>query len=457
MDKDKFIDYYINENHTQVETAEHFNISRKKVNSLIKEFNCNKDKKIAAKHRKQRSHDSYVSGGQKSSLTQKHSWVNKSQEEKDKWSNLCREAQNKIDKSKQLEKVEKSRNTYNLKSIDEKNFINLKRSNSLKEYWNNLSKNDHIDILNSRLHKTRETCLDKYGLEFPCMRKEARLHGNNSKPNRDFEEFLISNNLNYEREFSLGSYTYDFKVKDVLIEINPSYTHSVTINPFNHKKSIDKFYHYNKTMYAKNNGYRCINIWDWDDITKVIFLLKNEKFIYARKCVIKDVQKMDAIDFINKYHLQNYALDSIRIGLYYNNELVSIMTFGKPRYNKKYEYELIRYCSSVKVIGGAEKLFSYFKKMYLPKSIISYCDYSKFNGNVYNRLGFTFDKCQTSKHWYNIKTKKHIIDSLLRQQGFDRLFKTTYGKGSSNKELMLANGFIEVYDAGQASYTYFYK
>ena len=82
---------------------------------------------------------------------------------------------------------------------------------------------------------------------------------------------------------------------------------------------------------------------------------------------------------------------------------------------------------------------------------------SKFNGNVYEKLGFTaMRKARPSKHWYNIKTKKHIIDSLLRQQGFDRLFKTTYGKGSSNKELMLANGFIEVYDAGQASYTYFY-
>lgn len=30
------------------------------------------------------------------------------------------------------------------------------------------------------------------------------------------------------------------------------------------------------------------------------------------------------------------------------------MTFGKPRYNKNYEYELLRYCSNYSVIGGVE-------------------------------------------------------------------------------------------------------
>jgi len=97
------------------------------------------------------------------------------------------------------------------------------------------------------------------------------------------------------------------------------------------------------------------------------------------------------------------------------------MTFGKPRYNRKYEYELLRYCSSYTVIGGAEKLFSYFLNTYTPKSIISYCDLSKFTGRVYNRLGFILknNKIVPSKHWYNLVTKRHITDNLLRQRGFD--------------------------------------
>ena len=70
-------------------------------------------------------------------------------------------------------------------------------------------------------------------------------------------------------------------------------------------------------------------------------------------------------------------------GLYYNNELVSMMTFGNPRYTKKVQYELIRYCSSRTIVGGANKLFNYFIQNYQPQSIVSYCDTSKFEGAVY--------------------------------------------------------------------------
>lgn len=133
------------------------------------------------------------------------------------------------------------------------------------------------------------------------------------------------------------------------------------------------------------------------------------------------------------------------------------MTFGKPRYNKNYEYELLRLCtkSTYSVVGGAEKLFKYFKVHYTPKSIVSYCDNSKFTGNIYYKLGFTLKSYgKPSKHWYNIKTHVHITDNLLRQRGYDQLFGTNYGKGTSNEQLMLDNGFVEIYDCGQSTFTY---
>lgn len=53
-----------------------------------------------------------------------------------------------------------------------------------------------------------------------------------------------------------------------------------------------------------------------------------------------------------------------------------------------------------------------------------------------------------------MKSKKHITDNLLRQQGFDRLFGTSYGKGTSNEQLMLDAGFLEIYDCGQKKWRY---
>ena len=185
-------------------------------------------------------------------------------------------------------------------------------------------------------------------------------------------------------------------------------------------------------------------------------MLSTKEVVYGRNCSIKEVSVQDAADFLTKYHVQGYARDKIRIGIYYEEQLVSLMTFGKPRYNKNYQYELIRYCNSTyNIIGGAEKLFKFFVANYQPKSIISYCDLSKFSGQVYEKLGFKKIRVSgASKHWYNLKTKEHITDNLLRQRGFDQLFKTNYGKGTSNEALMLEAGFVEVYDCGQATYVW---
>lgn len=55
-----------------------------------------------------------------------------------------------------------------------------------------------------------------------------------------------------------------------------------------------------------------------------------------------------------------------------------------------------------------------------------------------------------TKVWSKWDSK--ITDSLLRQRGYDQLFGTDYGKGTSNEALMLEHGWLPVYDCGQAVY-----
>lgn len=296
---------------------------------------------------------------------------------------------------------------------------------------------------------------ERYGVPWNCMRSEARLAGNNSTPNREFAALLDVYSISYEREFVLNQYSFDFKVQNTLIEINPTATHNSTWTPFGDHSGVDRLYHQSKMRVATDNGYKCVMLWDWDNIEQFIKSLLPRPIYYGRKCTIKTIDKQTAATFINQHHLQGYANDSIRLGLYHNNELVSVMTFGKPRYNKNYEYELIRYCSNSNVVGGAQRLFRHFLKNYVPTSIISYCDLSKFSGTLYTDLGFTkFNDPSPSKHWYNIKTKKHITDNLLRQRGIDQLLGTTYGKGTSNDDLMKHEGFVEIFDCGQARYSW---
>ena len=301
--------------------------------------------------------------------------------------------------------------------------------------------------------KIVDTNRERYGVDYTCLIYSGKLKGNDSSYNRSFAELLDINNITYEREFLLQKYSYDFKVGNTLIEIDPTATHNTYFSPYGDNR-IDVNYHRDKTKLAKDNGYSVIHIFEWDDINKVMQLLKNRVTIYARKCEVRMVSEVDTGNYLDTYHLQGTCRgQKIRLGLYYNNQLVSLMTFGKSRFNKNCEYELLRYCASHNVVGGAEKLFKYFVDNYKPNSIVSYCDTSKFSGKVYDMLGFKIDTINSpSCHWYSVKENRHITDNLLRMQGYDRLFKESHGKGTSNEELILARGYLPVYDCGQSTY-----
>lgn len=310
--------------------------------------------------------------------------------------------------------------------------------------------------------KAEQTCLEKYGVPFNCMSKNCLDASINtiSKINLAFKEKLDALNISNQLEFCIAHQNYDFKCGNTLIEINPTYTHNSTkIGYFTnfHIKPKEFDYHYNKTKKAIENGYRCIHIWDWDDKNKVIANLKEKETLYARNLVLKEVPLKECNLFLTAFHFQSSCNGQIvRLGLYQKDELIEIMTFGKPRYNKNYEWELLRLCTNTryKVVGGAKKLFNAFIKQYKPKSIISYCDNSKFTGEVYKQLDMElYDYGKPSKHWYNIQTNRHITDNLLRQRGYSQLHKDTlHKKGENNEQLMLEAGYLEIYDCGQSTY-----
>jgi predicted DNA-binding protein YlxM (UPF0122 family) len=311
--------------------------------------------------------------------------------------------------------------------------------------------------------KIKQTNLKRYGSEIIFNMPNIASHINKeyTEPNEAFRHKLETNNIVYSREFVIGTKAYDFKVDDCLIEINPTITHNADWLPFGNHIGKENNYHLSKTKLADDNGYRCIHVWDWDNYNKILTLLLPRDTIYARKCIVKPVDNHDAENYCNEYHLQNYAKCSVRLGLYYNDELVSLMTFGKPRYNKNYEWELIRYCAHKNVIGGDEKLFKHFIQQYKPKSIISYCDNSKFRGTTYIKLGFKLkSKGIPTCHWYNIKTKEHYTDALIRKEGFSRIIhhcEPSEDKNlttDSNRELMLQAGFLRVFDCGQSVWIY---
>ena len=309
--------------------------------------------------------------------------------------------------------------------------------------------------------KAKKTNLERYGYEYAFMDPKYRLMGyskNDSVPNKEFASLLVSNGvLNFEKEFCVsGRRFFDFKVGNTLIEVDPYPTHNSLWGIYEKDFGLDPDYHKEKSVLAMSHGYQVIHIFDWDDKQKIVNLLKPRETVYARKCELREVSREETEEFLQKYHLQGPCRgQEIRLGLYYKNELVSLMTFGPSRYNKNYQYELLRYCSSKNVIGGAQKLFTHFIREFNPESIISYCDKSKFRGDVYTKLGFRLlTDGKPSCHWYNMVDGKHFTATLVRQRGVDQLLGTSYGKGTSNEELLIKHNFVPIYDCGQDTYVY---
>ena len=324
---------------------------------------------------------------------------------------------------------------------------------------------DNIMHSSKYQRKVKQTMFDKYKVTSGFLTPNAiksHKQGTISKINKKCaEELKQITNKQIKLEKPIFKYIYDIQLgENILIDINPTISHNVYISyPYLLKVvkdniPVSKEYHLDRLKIAIENGYDLISVFDWDDWNKIKYLLQDKKPLYARKLEVKEVDKKECNEFLNNYHLQNTCNgQEIRLGLYKNNELIEIMTFGKPRYNKNYEWELLRLCTKpeYKVVGGAEKLFKHFIELVNPKSIISYCDNSKFSGEVYTRLAFIQKgKPSPSLHWS--KGSEHITDNLLRQRGFDQLFNTNYGKGTSNEELMIEHGWLPIYDCGQMTF-----
>lgn len=304
------------------------------------------------------------------------------------------------------------------------------------------------------LEKARQTCLEKYGVEWACQRQEARLKGQNSAANLSFEQLLIDNGIEYSREFPIGSYSYDFKIGKYLVEIDPYATHNSTWGIRDNEPKASS-YHKTKSAKAAEQGYFCLHVFDWDDQAKLINRFLSKQDIDIASCEIRELSRQEAKDFLNAYHPQSYTNDIKRYGVFKEDELVEVMTFTKPRFNKKYEWEIARVCAKpgYHIVDGCKSLLDRFIEENSPSNMIVYCDLAKLDGKFYEKLGFRqLRSAAPSRHWYNPKAQRHITDAFLWRKGFDRLFGTDYGKTASNTQLMLEHGFVEIYDCGQATY-----
>ena len=239
---------------------------------------------------------------------------------------------------------------------------------------------------------------------------------------------------------------------NLAIEFNGLYWHSELYK--------DKKYHINKTNLCLSKGINLFHVWedDWkykQDIVKSMigYKLGKSKVIYARKCDVRNVTQKERKVFLEKNHLQGNCNSSVNIGLYYNNELVSLMTFGKLRINlgnKKSidgHFELLRFSNKLNhtIVGGASKLLNFFKNNFKFTKIITYSKNDHSTGHLYETIGFNYIKDTPCGYSY-------VGDSKIKENRYrynkHTLVKDGYDSNLTEREIMTDRGFYRVYDSG---------
>ena len=301
---------------------------------------------------------------------------------------------------------------------------------------------------------------------------DCQRHRSTSKTEQAIAEYIsfiydgkcIKHNKDIISPYELDLY---YPEKKIAIEFNGLYWHSEQLGK-------DKYYHYNKFKLCKEKGIRLISIFEQDWLNKehkVKQIIKNifniESIIYARKCTLKQLDYNIKSEFINNYHFDGDSVQgSIAYGLYYNNELVSCMTFGKLRgqnslRNDKAHYELVRFVtkSGLCVVGAVSKLFKHFIKEYNPKYILCYSDNDFFTGNVYNKLGFKLKSLgeksidyQWCKNNYVLSRQQCMSFKLLQKYP---QYKESNIIGSKEKYIMEDLGYYRVYRCGNSIWEWY--
>ncbi len=295
----------------------------------------------------------------------------------------------------------------------------------------------HIDNYHSRLKNNLPLCTVCYPISNSRSIKEEELYKFISSV---YDGEIVQS---YRDGLEIDIYLPDLKLG---FEFNGLYWHS--------EEYKDKNYHLEKTKYFSDRDIRIIHIWedDWNNRVDIIkSQIKNwtgniSNRIFARKCKVIEIKSSSK--FLNENHIQGVDKSSLKLGLFFNNELVSVMTFDRFEGRKKMEeggWNLSRFCNKLdmSIVGGASKLLNHFINNYKPTRIVSYADRDWSQGDLYYKLGF--ENVNESSPDY-----KYLVNG-------NRVHKSNFKKSKieylgTESEYIKSKGIEKVWDCGKIKF-----
>lgn len=272
------------------------------------------------------------------------------------------------------------------------------------------------------------------------------------------KDLLPNTNIhrNYRGGF-LGNMELDIYLpdKNFAVEYHGLYYHSER-NKYKSLRSI-KTQHELKYLLCRKEGVHLIQIFEdeWRDKRPIVeSIIKNKlgissNKIFARKCEIREVDKITQYKFFADNHISGGVLQIKKaFGLYYNNELVSCLSLRTPfTKNKKGKMEIARLASKLDtvVVGGFQRLLkaveSYCRAQNY-EELLTYADCRFGTGGVYSKSGFIYDGHNGPNYFYE--------QYGIREGRFAHRHKKD--ETGTERDQQNSKGWYAIYDAGNEVY-----
>lgn len=282
----------------------------------------------------------------------------------------------------------------------------------------------------------------------------------------DTKHFFVSTGEKQIGDYLRGlSISFDVNVRTII----PPYELDIFIPEYNlaieycglywHSEQQGKHKHYHSTKHkmCEQLGIRLLTIYEdeWKQKQPIIkeklnILLNcdNRPRLYGRKCIIQTVSPDVKQSFLTAHHIQGDGPSSINIGLTYDNELVSCMSFIQQQGGA---FVLNRYATSSLIVGGFTKLLSYFKTNYAPSQIVTFADLRWSSGELYQATGFISVSTLPPDYYYSPDGHNRVHKFNYRRKYLSKLLKK-YDEQLSEKVNCDLNGVLRIWDCGKIKY-----
>jgi len=262
----------------------------------------------------------------------------------------------------------------------------------------------------------------------------------------------VANNRTLIKPQELDLYCPELKLA---VEYNGARWHSEEFKP-------DHLYHQKKSLAVSDAGARLIHVWEhhWRDPlyrTRMEHVLRHalglSQPVGARTLTLGPLDPSVSRELLHTWHAQGSVGATHHLALWDRDQVMAVMTFGRPRFNRDRDWELLRYCNrpGYRVQGGASRLLREFVRT-VSGSVMTYAalDRTAIHDCMYARLGFVLDGFTDPGYCW--VSGRQVVSRYQAQAARIGTLLPDVDLSLSENDRMRALGFCKLYDSGNARF-----